>query len=177
MTKELKQILKTLNEACAIISEQSEKISELINSGDSITEPPKLSFKIKSVFNPADRLNELDEIPKLPNGETDYWQAGKMLCEKDGGTIASMEDLAELASYIYGEEIDAYDDYDDLEVKNVPEELKGIEFPFWVWSGRENGSDLAYGRYFGSTYSGWDTNFARYDSSGLVLCKCFRKDF
>ncbi len=171
MTKELKQILKTLNEACAIISEQSEKISELINSGDSITEPPKLSFKIKNVFKPADRLNELGEIPKLPNGQTDYWQAGKMLCEKDGGAMASMEDLAELASYIYDKEIEAYDDCDDLEVRNVPEELKDIEFPFWVWSGREYASSYAYYRNFNSTSSGWYGIYHRNYSSGLVLCK------
>lgn len=47
----------------------------------------KLPFKIKSVFLAKDRLNELEEIPKLPSGDIDYWKATELLCEKDGVCI------------------------------------------------------------------------------------------
>lgn len=120
----------------------------------------KLPFKIKSVFLAKDRLNELEEIPHLPDGNIDYRKATELLCEKDGGRLPTMEELAQLASYMYGKDIEPYEDYFELEIKNMPAELKPIyEQQGWfaLWSRREYSATRAYARYFdtsGTSYNG-----------------------
>lgn len=54
-------------------------------------------IEIISNFKPKDRLNELEEIPKFPNGKVDYWKAGSLLCEKDGGRLPTIEELQLIA--------------------------------------------------------------------------------
>jgi hypothetical protein len=114
----------------------------------------KLPFKIKSVFLVKDRLNELEEIPKLLSGYIDYWKAAELLCEKDGGRLPTMKELAQLASYIYGKDIAPYKDYVNLEIKNMPAELKPIyEKQGWfaLWSRREYSATSAYYRHFNTS--------------------------
>ena len=111
----------------------------------------KLNLKIKSVFLPKDRLDELDEIPKRPGGDIDYWKAAELLCKKDGGRLPTPEELAELATYIYGEKIGPYEDNYDVDAKNIPLEFKEIwkrQNWFALWSGKEGSVTDAYGRGF-----------------------------
>lgn len=119
----------------------------------------KLLFKIKSAFLTKDRLNELEEIPKLSDGYIDYWKATELLCEKDGGRLPTMEELAQLASYIYDKDIEPYEDYNDLEIKNMPAELEHIyEKQSWfaLWSRREDSTTSAYARHFGPSGTYYD---------------------
>lgn len=127
-------------------------------------------LKIKSVFYAKDRLDELDEIPKTPNDNIDYWKASKLLCEKDGGRLATMDELAQLASYIYGVNIPPYANVDKLKVKQMHEELQKFEMPFYVWSSSELSSYYAYYWYFFySSYTGWSYS-SRTNSDQLAVC-------
>lgn len=112
-------------------------------------------FEIISVFNPADRLDELDEIPKLPNGLTDYWQASKLLCEKDGGRMPSVEELQIISAA------------DRAGLINT-----GLDRNKWFWSSTENSDHPQYLARFVCFNDGDKGNGFKNDdfSYGAVLC-------
>ena len=116
-------------------------------------------LKIISGFRPADRLNELEEVPKIGD-YIDYWQAAKMLCEKDGGHLATREELAQIVSEIYVNEdgspvtIGKDDDVRDLQVKDEYEANPSLTLGYY-WSSEECYAYTAYGRYFTTTGSNW----------------------
>ncbi len=123
-------------------------------------------LKILSEFRPADRLNELDEVPKIGD-YIDYWQAAKMLCEKDGGHLATREELAQIASEIYVNEdgspvtIGKDDDVWDLQLKNKYKANPPLTLGYTYWSSEELNALTAYTRYFdtsgtSSHDNGWD---------------------
>ena len=117
-------------------------------------------LKILSEFRPADRLNELEEVPKI-GGYIDYWQAAKMLCEKDGGHLASREELAQIVSEIYVNEdgspvtIGKDDDVWDVQVKDEYKDNPPLTLGYVYWSSEEGDANTAYLRYFNTTYSYW----------------------
>lgn len=145
-------------------------------------------LNIKSAFFAKDRLDELDEIPKLPNGETDYWLAGKLLCEKDGGRLPTMEELGKLGEWLYtndkGEhpKIGAYDDIDVRDYTFDIEKAKSIGLKNWdgseigggyvnvyLWSSVEDSSDSAYERGFYTDCAFW-YGYGRDGANNQVLC-------
>ncbi len=107
----------------------------------------------------------------------DYYAGAALTC---GGkaNMASMADLAAIASDIYGTTIGEYQDLSSSAGKTYSVSI-GSKYgfsdansaSFWVWSGRETSSNGAYYRYFYSTYSSWYNYSGRNGSSGLVLCK------
>lgn len=121
----------------------------------------ELPFNILSVFNPADRLDELDEIPKI-DGDIDYWTVAKLLCEKDGGHLATREELAQLASNLYVdgaennimfvEDIDRSGMQLRKQYKDNP--LIPLGYHYWSSTGFVT-NDFAYGRSFTSSSTYW----------------------
>lgn len=124
----------------------------------------KPNLRIISNFYAKDRLNELDEIPRLENGEVDYWKASKLLCEKDGGRLPTMKELAEIASYIYQEKIGKFEDKYDMTPQNEFISLGNY------WSSSESSPTHAYLRRFDDDYSGWYRNGGRSSSDYRSLC-------
>lgn len=124
---------------------------------------PKPNLKIISNFYACDRLDELDEVPKLEDGNVDYWQASKLLCEKDGGRLPTMKELAEIASYMYQTKIGEFEDNYDLELKN---ELIPLGY---YWSSLEASSTYAYYRIFYSDSSRWYRGYGR-SNAYRALC-------
>lgn len=135
-------------------------------------------LKILSDFRPADRLSELEEVPKIGN-RIDYWQAAKMLCEKDGGHLATREELAQIASEIYVNDdgspvkIKKDDDTCDLRIKSRHKSNPPLVFGLSsYWSSEEYSATSAYYRYFGTSLTGgnddaWDSkNY----SSNRAIC-------
>lgn len=130
------------------------------------------ALKIKSVFSPKDRLNELTKVPKLPTGEINYWRAAQLLCKKDGGRLPTMKELAQLATYIYERKITAYDDYSGLTIKNWLPALQSIYSKnncFHLWAQDEYSSSYAYYRSFYADYSNYYYG-GRDDPGPQALC-------
>ena len=132
-------------------------------------------LKILSEFRPADRLSELEEVPKIGN-YINYWQAAKMLCEKDGGHLASREELAQLASNLYvdssGNDItfSVYTDKSNLKLKDEYKDGKEpLTIGYSYWSIEECGASGAYYRNFTTTCSYWN-NGAKRSSSRRAIC-------
>lgn len=136
-------------------------------------------LKIISDFRPVDRLNELDEVPKIGN-RIDYWQTAKMLCEKDGGHLATREELAQLASEIYVNssdgspvKINKYDDTYGLRIKSRYKSHPPLTFGLSAyWSSEEASANSAYYWYFGiSLTSGGDYYWYTKDNSNYrAIC-------
>ena len=105
--------------------------------------------------------------------DNDYWAGAVKQC---GGVskLPTMAQLGELASQMYvgnptiGAKQDKYDiQYDP----NSPvSKALGLTLSFYLWSGDETSSDLAYYRSFFATYSGWNGYVARYYSIALAVC-------
>lgn len=116
----------------------------------------ELPFNIISVFKPADRLEELDKIPTI-DGYTDYWTAAKLLCEKDGGHLATCEELAQIASEIYENKdgtpviIAKDEDVQDLRVKDKYKDNPPINLGYYYLSSEEYTTSDAYCRRFRTT--------------------------
>ena len=126
-------------------------------------EIPKPNIRIIGTFNTSDRLDELDEIPRLENGEIDYWLASKLLCEKDGGRLPTMKELAEIASYMYQVEIGEFEDKWDLDLQDELIPLDGY------WSSSESSAVYAYRRYFGTANSFWYRDERYYGYKSLCV--------
>ena len=105
--------------------------------------------------------------------DNDYWAGAVKQC---GGVskLPTMAQLGELASQMYvgnptiGAKQDKYDiQYDP----NSPvSKALGLTLSFYLWSGDETSSDLAYYRCFFATYSGWNGYVTRYYSNALAVC-------
>ena len=134
-------------------------------------------LKILSEFRPADRLSELDEVPKI-GGYIDYWQAAKMLCEKDGGHLATREELAQIASEIYVNDdgspvvIGKNDDVWDLQVKDEYKDNPPLTLGYYYWSSEEYSASNAYDRSFNTSFTyGSDNNWNnKIYSYGRAIC-------
>ena len=143
--------------------DEEEIEDEDVDDEEENVEIPKPNLKIIKIFNAKDRLDELDEVPRLDDGEIDYWLASKMLCEKDGGRLPTMKELAEIASYMYQEDFEEYEDKYDLELKN---ELIPLGY---YWSSREGSAAFAFIRSFGSSGSGYYDYYRYYALYALCL--------
>ncbi len=105
------------------------------------------------------------------NGD-DYYAGAAAMC---GGKskMASLADLAAIASDIYGTTIGEYDYKEGTYNVSIGAKY-GFPDPnsaqFYVWAGREDDSDFAYDRNFYSANSNWAYGGRGY-SGFLVLCK------
>ena len=154
----IKELVKKPSKSVEEPSEPDDEEDEEDAENEKV-EIPKPNLKIIKIFNAKDRLDELDEVPKLETGEIDYWLASKLLCEKDGGRLPTMKELAEIASYMYQEDFEEYDDKYNLELKN-----EFIPLGYY-WSSRECSAAGAYVRGFNSSYSHYGNDYrycARY---------------
>lgn len=121
-------------------------------------------LKILSDFRPADRLSELEEVPKIGDC-INYWQAAKILCEKDGGHLATREELAQIASEIYVNDdgspvkIKKDDNTCDLRIKSRHQSNPPLVFGLsGYWSSDEYDASKAYYWYFGISTTGSGNN-------------------
>ena len=101
--------------------------------------------------------------------EDDYWAGAVKQC----GGISKMptaEDLAKLATELYGVQVGAKQNIDDgLTINTSKAASMGFSgSEFYVWSGEENGSNYAYYRYFCSSYTYW--NGSNGSSIGQAVC-------
>ena len=164
LTKELvKKSAKSVEEPSEPDEEEVVE-DEDVDDEEEKGEIPKPKFKIIGTFNAKDRLDELGEVPRLENGEIDYWLASKMLCEKDGGRLPTMDELAEIASYMYQDDFGEFVNKYGLELKNELIPLGGY------WSSSESTATRAYGRSFSSDGSHWYRSYIRGSSNVRALC-------
>ena len=103
--------------------------------------------------------------------DTDYWAGAVKQC---GGVskMPTMDDLGKLASQLYKGKpsIGAYQDKSDIQWDQDAATALGFASPgFYLWSGEEYTSGLAYLRYFGSTSSNY-YNLYRYNSDKQAVC-------
>ena len=110
------------------------------------------------------------------NYDDDYWAGAVAKC---GGVskMPTMAQLGELATYVYNHDstIGAQQDVSGIAMDTE----KAAQFLsaspgsssgwFYVWSGQESSSNIAYFRYFDSTSTGW-SNSNRYFSLRLAVC-------
>ena len=102
--------------------------------------------------------------------DNDYWAGAVKQC---GGVskMPTMDDLGKLASQLYkgNPTINAYRDYSNLQWdQDAATALGFTSSGFYLWSGEEYGSDFAYYRYFGSTYSNYTNDYRGYSGSQAV---------
>ena len=173
---------------CDEIENEVKELRAMVLNYKVVTKPNDCPLNIKGAFFAKDRLNELDEVPKLPNGETDYWLAGKLLCEKDGGRLPTPEELGKLGEWLYSDKngihptIGAKDDAYVSDYEFDVEKANSINLKNWygseitedyvsvgLWSSVQGDSDYAYGRNFSTDYAYWDAINRRY-TGRQVLC-------
>ena len=103
--------------------------------------------------------------------DTDYWAGAVKQCG-GGSKMPTMDDLAKLASQLYkgNPTIGAYQDAEHLQWDQDAATALGFTSPnFYLWSGEEYDSDLAYSRGFSSTYSHY-YHYNRNYSSRQAVC-------
>ena len=103
----------------------------------------------------------------------DYWAGAVKQCKEQGKKLPTEAQLAELASQMYvgNPNIGAEEYKDDIQYDpNSPvSKSLGLTPYFYLWSGEENSSDAAYGRYFDTTYSYW-YGYNRTSSDVQAVC-------
>ncbi len=103
----------------------------------------------------------------------DYWAGAVKQCKEQGKKLPTEAQLAELASQMYvgNPSIGAEEYKDDIQYDpNSPvSKSLGLTPYFYLWSGEENSSDAAYGRYFDTTYSYW-YGYNRTSSDVQAVC-------
>ena len=112
---------------------------------------------------------------KACNYSSDYWAGAVKAC---GGinNMPSPDQLTQLAKYVYGTDSINSSGYTydlALDTTKASQFLSargtGYDY-FYVWSGQENSSNLAYGRDFCSTYTDWISSYVRSYSYILAVC-------
>ena len=103
--------------------------------------------------------------------DDDYWAGAVKQC---GGVskMPTMDDLGKLASQLYKGKpsIGAYQDKSDIQWdQDAATALGFTSSGFYLWSGEENNSSNAYGRYFNSTYSNYN-DYSRGNSIIQAVC-------
>lgn len=157
-----------------VIEEKSNNKGELLVPWPYKNTSNELPFNILSVFNPADRLDELDEVPKLGD-YIDYWTSAKLLCEKDGGHLATREELAQIASQIYEDKdgapliIKQDKDINDVRVKDEYIQNPPIKYDGYYWSSEEYTDNFVYGRLFTSSSTYWGL-YTKTDNYYRAVC-------
>ena len=104
--------------------------------------------------------------------DDDYWAGAVKQC---GGVnnLPTMADLGKMASAIYegNPTIAAYNDVRNLTYKPGTATSLGLPEPsFYLWSGEENNSLIAYTRSFDPTYSYWYSYYGRGLSHIQAVC-------
>ena len=106
-------------------------------------------------------------------GNKDYWAGAVKACKDQGKKLPTMAQLAELASQMYvgNPTIGAKEDKYNIQFDSNSSTAKslGLTPYFYLWSGEENTSYLAYGRFFNTTYSFWSYD-GRYNSGIQAVC-------
>lgn len=142
-----------------------------ISNNNKQTGLDSLDFDIIKVFNPSGILKELTKhelISTINNGCINHWQAAKIYCNKLGGTLPTMEQLANLASIIYGKEnIEPYKDYSKLTIKREYEDL--LQLGYYYWSSEEYNASLAYSRSFNSSSSHYYYNDKNFNAMAICI--------
>lgn len=93
-------------------------------------------LKIYGIVDAYNRTNELEAIPQTPYGDNDNWLISKMICEKDGGRLPTVSELAIIAGL-------------------QEEGLINTKYYGFFWSASESSASSAMERYIYSGYSGW----------------------
>ncbi len=108
--------------------------------------------------------------------DNDYWAGAVKAC---GGTtkMPTPDQLAKLATQIYGQEIGAKEDKSGLTIKDQTlfdalhaKSPTATSSSFYVWSSEESDSYSAYGRLFGDTCSNYNDGNRYYGSTILAVC-------
>lgn len=159
-----------------VIEEKSNNKREIISSLANQNLSNGLPFNIISVFKPVDRLVELDEVPKIGD-DIDYWTTAKLLCEKDGGHLATREELAQIASQIYEDKdgtpliIKQDKDINDIRVKDeyIQKPLIRYDGHNYYWSSEEYINNFVHGRLFTSSSTYWGL-YTKTDNYYRAIC-------
>lgn len=132
----------------------------------------KLDFEIINIFRPKDvlkklTLNELKLI--IENGCINNWKAAKLYCNKLGGVLPTMQQLADLASVVYDvENLKPYEDYkSDLSIIKEYEYL--IPYNRNYWSSEQYSADRAYIRSFNTDSFYW-CHSNKKDHTHIAIC-------
>ena len=122
----------------------------------------------------AKNNGEID-VDACYNGN-DYWAGAVKACGGKKANLPTIAQLGELATYVYNHDstIGAQEDIGSgltLDTEKASQFLSASPYSsyFFVWSGQEYSSDLAYRRYFSSTNTTWYHNFRHY-SIMLAVC-------
>ncbi len=101
----------------------------------------------------------------------DYWAGAVKQC---GGTnkMASMEDLAKIASLLYvgNPTVGAKQHINKLTYNGKASEFGFPEPYFYIWSGEEYGTNGTYNRAYRTTETAWGYERYRNLSNGFALC-------
>ena len=104
--------------------------------------------------------------------EQDYWAGAVKAC-KGVSKMPTAAQLAELASQMYvgNPSIGAKEEKRGIQFDSNSSTAKalGLTPYFYLWSGEEDSSRHAYGRYFRTTYSGWGYD-TRNSSNDQAVC-------
>ena len=105
--------------------------------------------------------------------DTNRWAGAKKACADNEMRLPTMQELADVATYIYKQDtpIGAYQDRSNI----TPDASRATELNWstngWsYWSSESPGNHHAYKRYFGSSYSSWGSNSVHYSS---FRARCF----
>ena len=103
--------------------------------------------------------------------DDDYWAGAVKACKDKGKKLPSHSDLDEIAKAIYPSQTINSDGFTgNLTYTAGTATSLGLPEPyFYLWSGEEYSSDLAYFRYFNTTASNWSFD-NRYNSSNQAVC-------
>ena len=118
--------------------------------------------------------NYFDEMPKYNTSKNDYYGVAQEICKKNGGHLPSANELAQIATALYGETIGDAENKTGLTMKNKEKVYAALgitDNPSWfrLWSSVPNSTDYAYYRYFGSDHTSW-VGSGRHSDPHRVVC-------
>ena len=104
---------------------------------------------------------------------TNHWAGAKKACADNEMRLPTMQELADVATYIYKQE-ESPIQWKETRSGITPDSDRATELNWsisrYYWSSEPYGSDFAYLRYFGSSFSNWDY-YGAYIS--IYRARCF----
>ena len=107
--------------------------------------------------------------------DDDYWAGAVKQC-KGVSKMPTMAQLGELASQLYvgnptiGAKQNVY--HLTFDANSSTAKSLGLTPSFYVWSGEEGSSNIAYNRYFYSSFTGWGYDSLRTSSDSYYVAVC-----
>ena len=107
--------------------------------------------------------------------DNDYWAGAVKQC-KGVSKMPTMAQLGELASQLYvgnptiGAKQNVY--HLTFDANSSTAKSLGLTPSFYVWSGEEGSSNIAYNRYFYSSFTGWGYDSLRTSSDSYYVAVC-----